>query len=72
MGKKTIWFHNDTGKLSNVVEFLEQVQKKVNYINLNCTVEGRDIEISLSGPQDLQQLALERLKQLAEIHLQET
>jgi hypothetical protein len=70
MGKKTIWFENNTGKLDNVVEFLEQIKKKVNYINLNCTVEGRDIEISLSGPQDLQHLAIERLKVLAEKYLQ--
>jgi len=68
--KKTIWFQNNSGKLDNVVEFLEQVKKKVNYINLNCTVEGRDIEISLSGPQDLQHLAIERLKILAEKHLE--
>lgn len=68
--KKTIWFQNNSGKLDNVIEFLEQVKKKVNYINLNCTVEGRDIEISLSGPQDLQHLAIERLKILAEKHLE--
>jgi hypothetical protein len=70
MGKKTIWFENNTGKLENVIEFLEQIKKKVNYINLNCTVEGREIEISLSGPQDLQHLAIERLKVLAEKYLQ--
>lgn len=68
--KKTIWFQNNSGKLDNVIEFLEQVKTKVNYINLNCTVEGRDIEISLSGPQDLQHLAIERLKILAEKHLE--
>lgn len=68
--KKTIWFYNETGKLDNVVEFLEQIKKKVNYINLNCTVEGRDIEVSLSGPQDLQHLAIERLKVLAQKYLE--
>ncbi|MFO7797195.1 MAG: hypothetical protein ACQERB_08305 [Promethearchaeati archaeon] len=69
-GKKTMRFYNNSGKLENVIVFLEQVQEKINYININCTVEGRDIEISLSGPQDLQHLATERLKRLADKHLE--
>jgi hypothetical protein len=66
MTKKTICFYNKTKKLENTIGFLESIQKKVNYINLQCIVEGQDIEITLSGPQDLQHLALERLKALAD------
>ncbi|TXT64557.1 MAG: hypothetical protein BAJALOKI1v1_550014 [Promethearchaeota archaeon] len=67
MGKKTkIHFFNETGKLENIIEFLEAIQKRVNYINLQCTVEGKDIEVTLSGPRDLQLLAIERLKVLAD------
>jgi len=68
--KKTMRFYNNSGKLENVILFLEQVQKKITYININCTVDGRDIEVSLSGPQDLQYLATERLKKLADEHLE--
>jgi hypothetical protein len=69
-GKKTIHFENDTGKLDNVISFLEDIKEKVGYINLNCTVEGRDIEVNLSGPEDLQELAVQRLKALAEKYLE--
>ncbi len=66
LSKKTIRFFNKSGKLDNTISFLESIQKKVNYINLQCIVEGSDIEITLSGPQDLQLLAIERLKALAD------
>ncbi len=69
-GKKTIHFENKTRKLENLISFLENVQEKVSYINLNCTVEGNEIEINLSGPEDLQLLAIGRLKALADEHLE--
>ncbi|TFF98150.1 MAG: hypothetical protein EU541_07215 [Promethearchaeota archaeon] len=69
-GKKTIYFENKTGKLDGVIRFLEDIKDKVGYINLNCTVEGKEIEVNLSGPDDLQALAIERLKALAEKHLE--
>lgn len=65
-GKRTIRFYNDKGKLENVVKFLEAIQKKIDYVNLNCVVEGKIIKIKLSGPRDLQHLAIEQLKDLAE------
>jgi hypothetical protein len=69
-GKKTIHFENKTGKLENIISFLEDIKEKIGYINLNCTVEGRDVEINLSGPEDLQELAVERLKALADKYLE--
>ncbi|MFO8019146.1 MAG: hypothetical protein R6U96_10955 [Promethearchaeia archaeon] len=63
--KRTIHFYNDSGALDNIIEFLEKVQEKVDYINLNATVEGKSIEIVVSGPKDLQILACNRIKQLA-------
>ena len=68
-GKKVIHFYNSNGKLENVVKFLENIQKKVNYINLNATVNGKTIKITLYGSRDLQHLACERLRDLAEIYL---
>lgn len=71
-GKKTLYFFNYTGKLDNVIKFLETIQKKVNYINLNATVEGvKEIKITISGPKDLQHLATNRLRHLAEKYLEE-
>jgi len=69
-GKKTIYFENKTGKLENIISFLEDIKEKVGYINLNCTVEGSNVEINISGPEDLQELAVERLKALADKYLE--
>jgi hypothetical protein len=68
-GKKVINFYNSTGELANVVKFLEEVQKKINYLNLNCKVDGNVIKITISGPRDLQYLASERLRELANQYL---
>jgi len=65
VGKKVIHFYNNSGSLDNVIKFLENVQKKINYLNLNVNVEGKNIKISLFGSRDLQNLATERLKDLA-------
>ncbi len=65
-GKKIIRFYNNTGKLENIVKFLESIQKKIDYLDINCTVEGKVIKIKLSGPRDLQHLAIGRIKDLAE------
>ena len=64
-GKKVIHFNNNSGNLDNVIRFLEDVQKKINYLNLNVSVEGKSIKITLFGSRDLQYLATERLKDLA-------
>ena len=65
-GKRIIHFYNQNGDTSSVVQFLEEMQKKVNYLSLNCTVEGKNIKITIFGPKDMQLLAIERLKELAE------
>jgi hypothetical protein len=62
-------FYNNSGSLDNIVKFLENVQKKVNYLNLNVSVEGKSIKITLFGSRDLQYLATERLKDLANRYL---
>jgi hypothetical protein len=64
-GKKVIHFYNNSGSLDNVIKFLENIQKKINYLNLNISVEGKSIKITLIGSRDLQNLATERLKDLA-------
>lgn len=64
--KRTIHFYNDSGSLDNIIEFLEKIKKKIDYVNLHATVEGKSIEIVVSGPKDLQILACERIKALAE------
>ncbi len=69
VGKKVIHFYNNSGSLDNVIEFLENVQKKINYLNLNARVEGKNIKITLFGSRDLQNLATERLKNLANQYL---
>ena len=51
--------------MDNVIRFLEDVQKKINYLNLDVSVEGKSIKITLFGSRDLQYLATERLKDLA-------
>ncbi len=68
-GKKVIHFYNNSGTLDNIIHFLEDVQKKVNYLNLNVSVEGKSIKITLFGSRDLQHLATERLKDLANRYL---
>ncbi len=69
VGKKVIHFYNNSGSLDNVIKFLENVQKKINYLNLNARVEGKSIKITLFGSRDLQNLATERLKNLANQYL---
>jgi len=68
-GRKVINFYNSSGELANIVKFLEEVQKKINYLNLNCKVDGKAIKITLFGPRDLQYLASERLRELANQYL---
>jgi hypothetical protein len=68
-GKKILHFYNTTGDLNKIILFLEEVQKKVNYLSLNASVDGKDIKITLFGPRDLQSLASERLRELADKHL---
>ncbi len=65
LGKKVIHFYNNSGSLDNIIKFLEDVQKKINYLNLNVDVEGKSIKVTLFGSRDLQHLATERLKDLA-------
>jgi hypothetical protein len=66
-GKKVIHFYNNSGKLENIIEFLENIQKKIDYINLNVSVSGtKSIKIILYGSRDLQYLACDRLRELAE------
>ncbi|MFX1489998.1 MAG: hypothetical protein ACFFBI_12665 [Promethearchaeota archaeon] len=55
--------------MENIVKFLENIQKKINYLNLNVNVEGKDIKVTLFGSRDLQNLATERLRALAEEYL---
>ncbi len=65
-GKKMIMrYYNDTGLLENTVKFLENVKKKVNFINLTVDVARNDIKITLVGTRDLQYLAREKLEDLA-------
>ncbi|MFW9875722.1 MAG: hypothetical protein ACFFG0_21675 [Candidatus Thorarchaeota archaeon] len=69
VGKKVIHFYNNSGSVDNVINFLENIQKKVNYLSLNVSVEGKNIKITLFGSRDLQNLATERLKDLANRYL---
>lgn len=69
VGKKVIHFYNNSGSLDNVIKFLESVQKKINYLNININVDGKNIKITLFGSRDLQYLATERLKNLANQYL---
>jgi hypothetical protein len=69
-GKKIIHFYNNSGKLENIIEFLENIQKKIDYINLNVSVSGtKSIKITIYGSRDLQYLACDRLRELAERYL---
>jgi hypothetical protein len=65
-GKKIVMrFYNETGELQNTIKFLENIQKKINYLNLTAEVEGKKIKVTLYGTKDLQYLARERLHELA-------
>ncbi|MCJ7649934.1 MAG: hypothetical protein MUP85_15085 [Candidatus Lokiarchaeota archaeon] len=68
-GRKVIHFYNSSGKLDNVVQFLQEIKKKINYLPLNCSIEGRSVKITIFGPRDLQYLATERLRELATQYL---
>ncbi len=68
-GKRIIHFYNSKGSINNVINFLESIQKKIDYINLNVSVEGKTIKVTLFGSRDLQFLAIERLKDLAQQYL---
>ncbi len=68
-GKKVLHFYNNSGKIDNVIKFLENVQKKINYLNLNISCNGKNIKITLHGSRDLQYLASERLRNLADLYL---
>ncbi len=68
-GRKVLHFYNNTGDINKIILFLEDVQKKINYLSLNASVDGKDIKITLFGPRDLQSLASERLRELANKHL---
>ena len=65
MGKRVIHFYNNKESLDNTIAFLESIKKKINYLNLSVSVEGKNIKITLFGARDLQNLAVERLKDLA-------
>ncbi|MFX1237398.1 MAG: hypothetical protein ACFFAS_19460 [Promethearchaeota archaeon] len=67
--KMIVRYQNNSGSLENAVKFLEEVKKKINYINLTVIVEDKDIKITLQGTRDLQYLARERLEALAEKYL---
>ncbi|MHA2472528.1 MAG: hypothetical protein ACXAES_04770 [Promethearchaeota archaeon] len=69
VGKKVIHFYNNSGSLDNLVKFLENIQKKINYLSFNVSVEGKSIKITLFGSRDMQNLATERLKDLANQYL---
>ena len=69
MGKKVIHFYNNKDSLDDVIAFLENIKKKITYLNLSVSVEGKDIKITLFGSRDLQNLAMERLKDLANQYL---
>ncbi|MHA2050901.1 MAG: hypothetical protein ACW986_14915 [Promethearchaeota archaeon] len=62
-------FYNNSGSLDNLIEFLENIKKKINYLNFNVSVEGKSIKVTLFGSRDLQNLATERLKDLANEYL---
>ncbi|MHA1916378.1 MAG: hypothetical protein ACW97V_18665 [Promethearchaeota archaeon] len=68
-GKKVMHFYNNSGSLDNLIEFLENIKKKINYLNFNVSVEGKSIKVTLFGSRDLQNLATERLKDLANEYL---
>jgi len=64
-GKRIIHFYNYNGSLNNTIKFLENIQKKINFLSLNISVEGNDIKVTLYGERGLQRLAIQRLKEFA-------
>ena len=68
-GRKVIHFYNSSGNLENIIQFLQEIQKKINYLPLNCSIDGRSVKITIFGPRDLQYLATERLRELATQYL---
>jgi len=60
-GRKVVNFYNSSGELANLVKFLEEVQKKINYLNLNCKVDGKAIKITLKTKKHLFNYRLENL-----------
>jgi len=71
-GKKKITFYNYSRSLDNVIKFLEAIQKKINFLDLYVIVEGPEIKITIRGSRDLQYLATQKLKELAEQFLKES
>jgi hypothetical protein len=69
LGKRIIHFYNNTGSLENIIEFLENIKKKITYLNLTVSVEGKSVKVILFGSRDLQNLATERIKELASRYL---
>ncbi len=68
-GRKVLHFYNSSGEIENIIQFLQEIQKKINYLTLNCLVEGKSVKITIFGPRDLQFLATERLRELANRYL---
>jgi hypothetical protein len=65
-GKKMIIrYYNDSGSLENLVKFLENVKKKINFINFSIDCDRNNIKIVVNGTKDLQYLAREKLQDLA-------
>jgi hypothetical protein len=65
-GKKMIIrYYNDSGSLENLVKFLENVKKKINFINFSIDCDRNNIKIVVNGTKDLQYLAKEKLEDLA-------
>ncbi|MBN1800092.1 MAG: hypothetical protein JW891_01215 [Candidatus Lokiarchaeota archaeon] len=67
--KMIVRFQNTNDSLEDTIKFLEDVKKKINYINLTVIIEGKEVKITLHGTRDLQYLARERLEELAEKYL---
>ena len=43
----------------------------MNYVNLNVSVDGcKSVKVTISGPRDLQYLAVDRLRELANQYLE--
>ena len=65
-GRKMILrYYNNTGSLENIVKFLENIKKKVNFIDLTVDVESNDVKVILNGTRDLQYLARDKLEDLS-------
>ncbi|MHA1689549.1 MAG: hypothetical protein ACTSUN_09485 [Promethearchaeota archaeon] len=68
-GKRVLNYYNYSQSLENIIKFLESIQKKVNFLDLNVLVERNSIKITLHGPRDLQSLAIDKLNELANLLL---